>query len=218
VETTWFYAIWIVGAYLLGSLSTGDLVCRAAGVNIREWGTGNPGTANIFREMGPKYGVAVFLLDILKGAAATVPLWLLGIDIWARLLATLSLLLGQFFPVFWRFRGGTGMAAFFGTTAGLLPVGALIGLPAGFAYLGLTRNIGWSGGVFMFVAALSGGLILIWWPDSGDPVGVLAIALGGAAVFVRQVIQYRDTPPSDQRPHRTRPGMESAESRGSEVS
>ena len=204
METTWFYVVWIVGAYLLGSLSTGDLVCRTAGVNIREWGTGNPGTANIFREMGPRYGVAVFLLDILKGAVAIAPLAVMGIDMWVRVLATLSLLLGQFFPVFWRFRGGTGMAAFFGASAGLVPIGAAIGLPVGFVYLKFTRNIGWSGGVFMFVAALSGGLI------HQDLVGILGMALGAAAVFVRQVLQYRDTPPEDQRPHRIRPDMKSA--------
>ena len=103
-----FYVAWAVGAYLLGSLSIGDLVARAAGVEIRALGTGNPGAANMFREMGPKFGVSVFLLDIAKGAAATVPIYLLGLSTSASLLAVASVLTGHMFPVFWGFRGGTG--------------------------------------------------------------------------------------------------------------
>ena len=195
VETTWFYVVWIVGAYFLGSVSVGDLVCRAGGYDIRALGTGNPGTANIVRELGSKYGIAVFLLDIAKGAATTVPLLLLGIEKWVGLLAMVTLLTGQFFPIFWRFRGGTGMAAFFGTTAGLLPIGVPIGAAVGFLNLRLTRSVGWSGGVFMFVTALAGGLIL------RDVVGIVAVTVGGGAVFIRQVLQYRNVPPPEERPH-----------------
>ena len=64
-------AVWTIASYLLGTVSFGDLVARAAGVDIRALGTKNPGAANIYREIGPKYGIAVFALDVAKGAVAT---------------------------------------------------------------------------------------------------------------------------------------------------
>ena len=57
-------------AYFLGSTLIGELICRYKGVDIRKLGTGNPGAANIWREVGRKYGLSVFLFDIMKGVGA----------------------------------------------------------------------------------------------------------------------------------------------------
>ena len=59
MNDVWFTILWSLGAYLVGSLSVGDLVSRAAGVKIREVGTGNPGAANVWREIGPRYGPVI---------------------------------------------------------------------------------------------------------------------------------------------------------------
>ena len=180
----WFYILWISSAYLWGSISAGDFVARLSNVNIRELGTGNPGTANIYREMGPKYGITVFLLDITKGATVTVPLFFLEVPGWVVISAVLTLLAGQIFPVFYRFRGNTGMAACMGTTAGLLPFGALVGIPITFVAIRLTRNTGWCGLLFFAITILAGSLL------HRDFVAALAILLGGSVVFVRSLIQY----------------------------
>ena len=180
----WFYAVWTVGAYLLGSLSIGDLVARAAGVKIRDLGTGNPGTANIFREMGPKFAVAVFTLDVAKGAAATVPLYLLDLPAWAGLPATAGVLAGHFFPLFWRFQGGTGLVVGMGAAVGLLPLGVMVAAPITAATARLTRNTGVAGGVF-FVASMAAG-----WLVHRDALAVLAVLLIGMAVYVKSMVQY----------------------------
>jgi glycerol-3-phosphate acyltransferase PlsY len=159
---------------------------------VGEW---ESGAANIFRELGPKYASTALLLDLVRGTAATVPLWVLGIPTWVRLLAMVALLAGHLFLTLWRFRGGTGMITFFGITVGLLPIGVLIGAPIGIANFGLFRSVGWSGGAFMFATALAGGLI------SRDVFGVVAVPLGAVAVFVRQIIRYRYTPPPEKRIH-----------------
>lgn len=182
----WVYAIWTLGAYLVGSISTGDIVTRAMGVNIRELGTGNPGTANIAREVGRRAGYSVFVLDVAKGTAITLPLLLLGQPTWGALPLVAAMLLGQFFPVFFRFRGGTGMAAAMGSTVGILPYGAVIGLVAGLAFLRSTRNVGWTGLVFFAVTVVAGGLLHWSW------VGVVVVFIGAAAVFIRAKIQYGD--------------------------
>ena len=55
ISAVWPYLLWVAAAYLLGSVSLGDVVARVAGFPIRIAGTGNPGTANVFREMGARY-------------------------------------------------------------------------------------------------------------------------------------------------------------------
>ena len=85
MQELWFYALRCVAAYLLGSLSPGDLMSRAAGMNIRTLGDGNPGTRNIWKELGPRYGAATLALDVATGTAATLLLYLLGFPHWTRL-------------------------------------------------------------------------------------------------------------------------------------
>ena len=192
LHTSWFYAVWAVGSYLVGSLVVGDLICRAKGINIRTLGTGNPGAANIWREVGPQYGVSVFALDIVKGAAATLPLFILDMPTWFIAVAMLCLLAGQFFPLFFGFDGNTGMAAMFGATAGLIPLGAAIAVPVALGKFAITRNVGWSGGAFFATSWVAGGLLHdtfnvlhgSWW-------AVGAAILGGVMVFGKQVMQYK---------------------------
>ena len=180
----WIYVPWTLGAYLLGSLSVGDLVARAAGVNIRTIGTGNPGAANIYREIGRRYGITVLVLDVLKGAAPTVPLLLLGEPTWTRVLAGGAVLLGHFFPVFWRYHGSTGMATGMGVTTGLVAMGALIAAPLALLVVYITRKAGYAGLLFFAVTVPLGGL-LHW-----DALGALAVLAVGAAILIRARLQY----------------------------
>ena len=105
LNEVWFYITWPLVCYVVGSVSNGDLIARAAGVNIREVGTGNPGTANIWREIGPRHGTAVFVLDLGKGLIATLPLFLAEVDGWVWIVSVMALMTGQIFPVFFRFKG-----------------------------------------------------------------------------------------------------------------
>ena len=185
MNTPWFLALWLLGAYLVGSLSVGDLVARAMGVSIRAVGTGNPGAANVYREVGHVPGVAVLVLDIVKGASATAPLLLLDVPAWLPWAATAGLLLGHVFPVFWRFKGGTGMAAAFGSVAGLMPYGLPGGAAVGLLTFALTRNSGYSGAAYFLGLAISGGLL------HRDPVGAVGVLLVAGAIRLRSIIQYR---------------------------
>ena len=182
----WFYAIWIIGAYLLGNVSMGDLVARAAGVDIRSLGTGNPGAANIYREIGLPYAIAVFALDAAKGIAATAPLYVLDLPSWSGLLAMAALFGGHLFPIFWRFQGGTGMAVAMGTTVGLLPLGVPIAALPALLVVRVTGNPGYGGVTFFAVVALAGGVI------HRDMVGVLAVLVAGAIILVKARVQYQD--------------------------
>jgi glycerol-3-phosphate acyltransferase PlsY len=176
--------VWTIASYLLGTVSFGDLVARVAGVDIRSQGTRNPGAANIYREIGPKYGIAVFALDVAKGAVATAPLLLIDSLEWASLPAALAVVLGHIFPVFEKKSGGTGMATAIGTTAGLAPFGLLAGVPAALVILAITRNAGLTGCVLFLVTALLAGLVA---QNVVEVLGVLGI---GAVVLGKARIQY----------------------------
>ena len=185
MEHPWFYLLWVAGAYLLGTVSVGDLVARAKGVDIRSLGTGNPGAANIYREIGPAFGVSVFLLDVGKGTAATLPLFLLGLHSWVAALGMAAVLAGHIFPLPWRSVGGTGMAVVMGTTAGLLPAGALIAVGPSLLAITLSRNAGYTGAVFFAVSIVAG------WLVDRDWTAALAVVLGAGAVLLKSIVQYR---------------------------
>lgn len=180
----WFYAVWAIGAYLLGSVSFGDLVARTAGIDIRNEGTGNPGTANIYREVGPRSAVVVFLLDLTKGTAAIAPIYLLDFPQQAGLVAGIAVLAGHFFPVFWKFKGGTGLVVAMGASLGFLPLGALIAVPFTVTFAKLRKDMGQAGGVFIVVAIIAGGIV------HRDLFSVIAVLLIGLAIGIKSWIQY----------------------------
>ena len=126
----------------------------------------------------------MLVLDVLKGAAPTVPLLLLGEPTWVRVLAGGAVLLGHFFPVFWRYHGSTGMATGMGVATGLVAMGALIAAPLTLLVVYLTRKAGYAGLLFFAVAVPVGGL-LHW-----DAAGALAVLAVGAAILIRARLQY----------------------------
>lgn len=68
-----FGCLLLFAAYLLGAIPTGYLVTRAIkGVDIREHGSGNTGATNVFRVVGKRAGLAVLIIDLLKGLLAVL--------------------------------------------------------------------------------------------------------------------------------------------------
>ena len=126
----------VVG-YLLGALPFGWLIARRFGLNIFEHGSKNPGATNVKRVLGEKFGVKgkragdlAFLLDALKGAAATGwPLFFVGDHRWEMQITGLVFALaGHSFSCWTRFKGGKGVATSAGGLCVLLPLPTLIGL------------------------------------------------------------------------------------------
>src|ERR1035437_8620145 len=59
-----------VASYLIGSIPSGYLAGRLAGVDIRQQGSGNIGATNVTRFLGKRYGYPVFMADFAKGLSA----------------------------------------------------------------------------------------------------------------------------------------------------
>lgn len=134
----------LLAAYLLGSIPSAQLFARLRGKDIFATGSGNMGTMNALRNLGPVTGVLTFALDVLKGVAAMLLAgWL------AELIASGSALagdlalaaaaigagLGHVFPLFTGFRGGKALAVAVGVllpgywqvaVAGIIVIGLLV--------------------------------------------------------------------------------------------
>jgi len=137
-------AVILVG-YLLGSIPFAVIVAKRAGVDIFSVGSGNPGATNVLREVGKQAGYCVFVLDFLKGWAATawfhLPLFDFSGDPTLGLWGLPAAVVGHSFPVFSRFRGGKGVAATMGGLLGVMPMALLIGLALWFGLFFSTRYV-----------------------------------------------------------------------------
>jgi glycerol-3-phosphate acyltransferase PlsY len=129
----------LVGGYLLGSVPFGVVVMRAAGAgDPRAIGSGNIGATNVLRSGRKGLALLTLLGDGGKGALAVLVAWLatrsasLGAQAWATSLAGGAAFLGHLFPVWLGFKGGKGVATFFGT---LLAAAWPVGLAAGATWL-----------------------------------------------------------------------------------
>ena len=112
------YLLVFILAYLIGSFPTGVLVGKIFfHEDIRNFGSGNIGTTNSFRVMGPIAGSAVLIIDVLKGTLATdLPLiFHLKGPKYSLLIAGACAILGHTFSIFLKFKGGKAVA----TSAGV---------------------------------------------------------------------------------------------------
>jgi len=111
----------IITAYLLGSIPTGLLLAKAAGVDIRSSGSGNIGATNVYRTLGRSVGILTLVGDCLKGLIPVVAASYLGMsDIWVAAVG-LAAFLGHVFTVFLGFKGGKGVATALGVFLAVSP-------------------------------------------------------------------------------------------------
>ncbi len=113
----------IIIGYLLGSISFAVVVSRLVkGIDIRKVGTGNPGAANVLRQIGKPAGITVWILDTAKGAAAmALADHILGVPPFWVAMAGTAAVCGHCWSVFIKFQGGKGAATSGGVLFYLVP-------------------------------------------------------------------------------------------------
>jgi len=151
--------VFVLVSYLFGALPIGLLVGRMVkGIDVRDYGSGNIGASNVWRTMGPLWGIAVFLFDFCKGY---FPTHLAGrvhdVSLWLPILAGLAAILGHNFSPFLRFKGGKGVATSLGVVYGLSPLAAAVGFAVWGLCLLITRYIS----ISSMIAAVVTSLVLI---------------------------------------------------------
>ena len=100
----------IILSYLLGSINFAYITARIKGIDISSQGSGNPGTSNVLRTLGKGSAAIVLFGDLLKGA---IPIVFFFQDQYF-LVYGLAAVVGHIYPVFYRFKGGKGVATYLG--------------------------------------------------------------------------------------------------------
>jgi glycerol-3-phosphate acyltransferase PlsY len=144
-----FAILFILVAYLLGSIPTGYLLMRfVRHEDIRAVGSGNIGATNVLRSGSKRLAAATFFGDMLKGCAAVLLMGLLGAWLLptlplrdAQALGALFAVLGHIFPVWLHFKGGKGVSTGFGVFLVAAPWAALAAITVFFIVLYFTRYV-----------------------------------------------------------------------------
>ena len=182
----------VVIAYLLGSINFAVIFANAfLKKDVRELGSGNAGTTNVMRTAGFLPGALTFICDALKGFAAcfigkmlfihafpdTVP-W-----IYVAYMCGLACMLGHVFPIFFRFKGGKGVATSVGIFAVCCPIAIILGLTV-FALMTLFTRIVSLSSLVATVTVIS--LSIVFYNSDANIVlpAVLSISMG-VIVFLK---------------------------------
>jgi glycerol-3-phosphate acyltransferase PlsY len=170
--------VWLLCAFLVGSIPFGVLVARVFyRSDIRREGSGNIGAANALRSYGKTAGIAVLVLDALKGFFAT---WVTGPfgGIGPEAVAGFCAMLGHCYSPWLNFKGGKGVATWLGVLLALQPLAALsfavvwlaLVIPTRYASLG------------SLVATVVSGAVL-WWLEPGGSVIIGCVAVAATALI-----------------------------------
>lgn len=131
----------VIIAYLLGSIPFGLIIGRLKkGIDIRQHGSGKIGGTNVMRTTGAKLGILTLLIDGFKaGMAVAIAQTIIGDESivigsisvnwqFAQTMAGIAAIVGHNWPLFAQFRGGRGVAAYFGSMFWMVPLAAACGL------------------------------------------------------------------------------------------
>jgi len=175
-------------AYLLGSIPFSYLLGKwFKGKNIRQLGSGNLGTTNAYRVFGKAIGTAVLVFDMLKSGLVVFLLhhtdWFDGYALFHPLVYGFFAMLGHVFPVWFKFKGGKGVASAFGMLIAYQPLLGVFILPIFLLVEYWTRIVS----VASTVAALATMLLVLgmhWW-IAADRVFVIITFLGVMLIIIR---------------------------------
>ena len=145
-------AFLFVLSYVLGGIPTGYIIGKMNGVDIRTIGSGNPGTANVFRNFGLGAGLLTFLVDFMKGFLPTWIAvhfmfdpnnteWFSRGHWWIPVTVGTLAIAGHIWTIFLNFKGGKGVATSAGVFAALLPLPLSLALATFAVLVAITKYI-----------------------------------------------------------------------------
>jgi len=194
---TW--SLFLVGAYLLGSVSFALILGKLNGINIREHGSGNVGATNLGRALGKKWGLTCFFLDMGKGL---IPM--LAYGTWSGLISTetsigaapmlkwlavgVAAIVGHIFPLLLKFKGGKGMATGMGALLGLWPVLTVPAFAAFLVWVGVTKATAYVGLGSVVAAGVLPVFVVGFALAMGYGSGEIAVCGGVTALLAAMVI------------------------------
>jgi acyl phosphate:glycerol-3-phosphate acyltransferase len=177
----------ILIGYLLGSIPAPYWIARARkGIDIRTVGVRNMGSANVIREVGKWEGALAAIIDVGKGTAAVWIAHLIGVTEYWIMAAGFAAVLGHNFPIFLKFRGGRGAAAFIGVMLFLSPIATAVSLCI-FAVLWLVIHH-----TFTALAVTSPFIVIAIWLVERSPILILFVVVTILFMFIRSKYRLRE--------------------------
>ena len=191
----------ILFAYLGGSLVWANIITKFYKKEIRDFGTNNPGTANFSREFGLSGGFLVFLGDVFTGFIIfTTGIYLAsnleGFKTFLIITLPSFILLGTFFPVYFKFQGGTGLAKCIGVSCAINPLAFLILFPIVLILILKTKAFAVVGALFILLIVFASitryqYVLMDFKYSYPDLQGLFAVALCAILVLLKGMHQYR---------------------------
>lgn len=183
------FILLMVGGYLIGSLSPAVILSRkVAGIDIREKGSKNAGSTNVFRVMGPKWGLINFVFDCLKGLLPTLIGLLVARSIGdgyngylGAVIAGGAVLLGHAFPVFSHFKGGKCVASTSGIMLIINPYMTIVMIVLGVVIILLTNFVSLAS-----VTVFTLFPILVWFFNYPLPVQIFTVIFSLLILFLHR--------------------------------
>jgi glycerol-3-phosphate acyltransferase PlsY len=129
------YVLYALTGYVAGSISTAIITCKLMGLNDpRSVGSNNPGATNVLRHSGKKAAIITLIGDMLKGLLPVLVVQQFLTDANADIMiGTMAIaitgagaFLGHLYPIFFKFKGGKGVATFFGVLLGFNAMAGLV--------------------------------------------------------------------------------------------
>ena len=183
MDTSSHVIVMLVVGYMLGSVPFARLFTMRSGVNLFEVGTGNPGAANVFRKIDKRIGAAVFLADGLKGALPVLIAHLMDAPQNLWIIAGSAAIVGHWYPIFNRFKGGAGLATGAGVVTGLMPLAGITGIIAGMLVIARFKSSAHGALTGLIVILLSAIHFDYQWP------AMVAALILSTALFTKASIQ-----------------------------
>ena len=188
-------AILIVGAYMLGSIPTGYLVSKyAAGIDIRDYGSGNVGASNVIEHVGKWQGILQGAFDcLIKGLLPVLLGRLIGVDLWGQGAAGFAAVVGHNWSPYLRLTGGRGVSVAVGAALGLGMFWEILIL--GLAVFTIGRLLTRDTGFWTFAALLTLPLAALAFRRESEII--LTIVLICLMMFLKRLTANWERPPSE---------------------
>ena len=171
--------LFIAIAYLIGSISFAVIVSKLFGLqDPRHIGSGNPGATNVVRSGGWYAATATLIGDVAKAAIPTGIAVYLGATDSVVSLIGLATFLGHLFPIYYRFKGGKGVATYLGVLIATQPLIALMWTGGWLTLVAIFKHSSVGGIIMCAIAPL-----MLWWHAAPYPLISISVLMSVLVVI-----------------------------------
>lgn len=155
----------ILISYLVGSISFSIVIAKLfKGIDIRNHGSGNAGATNTLRVLGVGPAILVLVLDLLKGMGSVLLAYALSDQKWLAVACGIAAIIGHNWPIWFKFKGGKGIATAIGVLSVLAFIPALIAGVIAILSIVFTRYVSLGSLIFTFLTPIFIVLLQFSWP------------------------------------------------------